>query len=130
MLGRPFEIEGWVRTGDRRGRTIGFPTINLALADYVRPAAGVYAVRVGIEEGDRTVWHDGVANIGLRPTFEGSDVRLEAHLFDFDGDLYGRRVRVCLIEFLRPERKFDGIEELTAQIAEDCEQARIILVRA
>jgi len=130
VLGRPFEIEGRVRTGDRRGRTIGFPTANLALNSYVRPANGVYAVRVGMEENGETVWRPGVANIGHRPTFAGADVILEAHLFDFAGDLYGRRVRVALVDFLRPERKFDGIAELKAQIAEDCEQARIILVRA
>lgn len=130
VLGRPFEIEGWVRSGDQRGRTIGFPTLNLDLGAYVRPANGVYAVRVGIENGAETVWRDGVANLGHRPTFAGTDVTLEAHLFDFDGDLYGRRVRVALVDFLRPERKFDGIGELKAQIAEDCGQARIILVRA
>ena len=130
VLGRPFEIEGRVLTGEKRGRTIGFPTINLALNSYLRPAKGVYAVRVLIEEDGDTTWFDGVANIGLRPTFAGEDVNLEAHLFDVDRNLYGRRVRVALVDFLRPEQKFGGLEELKAQIAEDCHQARIILARA
>jgi riboflavin kinase/FMN adenylyltransferase len=127
LLGRFWEIEGRVERGDARGRTIGFPTANLMLDDYLRPAAGVYAVRVGIDEGGRTLWHDGVANLGQRPTFGGSDLRLEAHLFDFDHDLYGRHLRVALIEHLRPERKFPGIDALKAQIAEDAAQARAVL---
>lgn len=130
VLGRPFEIEGRVLVGERRGRTIGFPTLNLALNSYLRPAKGVYAVRVGLDDGGETEWFNGVANIGLRPTFAGEDVNLEAHLFDFDGDLYGRRVRVALIDFLRPEQKFAGLDELKAQITEDSQQARIILARA
>jgi riboflavin kinase / FMN adenylyltransferase len=97
------------------------------LNDYLRPAPGVYAVRVGVEEAGRTLWHDGVANLGRRPTFGGSDLRLEAHLFDFDRDLYGRHLRVALIEHLRPERKFSGIEALKRQIAEDAAQARALL---
>jgi len=130
VLGRPFEIEGRVVMGDQRGRTIGYPTINLSLGEYLRPANGVYAVRVGFGDVGNTVWHSGVANLGLRPTFAKADVVLEAHLFDFDGDLYGKRVRVALIDFLRPEKKFDGIAELKAQIAEDSENARRILARA
>jgi riboflavin kinase / FMN adenylyltransferase len=127
LLGRFWEIEGRVERGDARGRTIGFPTANLMLDDYLRPAAGVYAVRAGMEEGGRTLWHDGVANLGLRPTFGGSDLRLEAHLFDFDRDLYGRHLRIALIEHLRPERKFPGIDALKAQIAEDAAQGRAVL---
>ncbi|MBC8158943.1 MAG: bifunctional riboflavin kinase/FAD synthetase [Rhodospirillales bacterium] len=130
VLGRPFEIEGRVLVGDRRGRTIGYPTANLSLAEYLRPVNGVYAVRVGLDDDSDTTWHDGVANIGLRPTFAKEDVVLEAHLFDFGGDLYGKRVRVALIDFLRPEQKFDGIADLKAQIAEDSENARRILARA
>jgi riboflavin kinase/FMN adenylyltransferase len=127
LLGRFWEIEGRVERGDARGRTIGFPTANVMLDDHLRPAAGVYAVRVGIEEGGQTLWHDAVANLGQRPTFGGSDLRLEAHLFDFDGDLYGRHLRVALIEHLRRERKFPGIEALKAQIAADAAQARALL---
>ena len=125
LLGRPFEIEARVETGDRRGRTIGFPTANLALGEFLRPASGVYAVRVGIE--GEAGWRDGVANLGTRPTVGGSDLRLEAHLFDFAGDLYGKHLRVALVDYLRPERKFAGLEELKAQIAADASGARAVL---
>ena len=127
LLGRFWDIEGRVERGEARGRTIGFPTANLMLDDYLRPAAGVYAVRVGIEEVGRTQWHDGVANLGQRPTFGGTDLRLEAHLFDVDRDLYGRHLRIALIEHLRPERKFPGIDALKTQIAADAAQARALL---
>ncbi|HUZ75498.1 MAG TPA: bifunctional riboflavin kinase/FAD synthetase [Stellaceae bacterium] len=127
LLGRPWEVGGRVRGGDRRGRTIGFPTANLALGDYLRPASGVYAVRVGIEDGAGTRWYDGAANLGWRPTVGGQDLRLEAHLFDFADDLYGRRLRVAFIEHLRPERRFAGLDALKAQIAEDCARARDVL---
>jgi len=129
ILGRYWEIEGRVEPGDKRGREIGFPTANLALEDYLRPATGVYAVRAGLDEpsgdnGSETVWRDGVANLGRRPTFGGNDLVLEVNLFDFDGDLYGRHLRVALIEHLRPEKRFDGIVALKAQIAEDAALAR------
>jgi riboflavin kinase/FMN adenylyltransferase len=125
LLGRAWEIDGRVEQGDRRGRTIGFPTANIELADYLRPAAGVYAVRTAIgRDGD---WHHGVANLGLRPTFGGSDLRLEVHLFDFAGDLYGRHLRVALVDYLRPEQKFAGLDALKAQIDTDAAQARAIL---
>ena len=127
LLGRPFEIEGRVETGDKRGRTIGFPTANIALADYHRPAGGVYVVRIAIEGEGPPVWRPGVANLGTRPTVGGTDLRLEAHLFDFDGELYGKHLRVALIEHLRPERKFAGLDDLKAQIAADAGQARAIL---
>jgi riboflavin kinase/FMN adenylyltransferase len=127
LLGRAWEIDGRVEQGDRRGRTIGFPTANLSLDDYLRPAAGVYAVRAGVEHEGRTAWHDAVANLGRRPTFGGEDLRLEVHLFDFAGDLYGRHLRVAFVDYLRPERKFDGLDALKAQIAEDAARARQIL---
>jgi riboflavin kinase / FMN adenylyltransferase len=130
LLGRFWEIDGRVAVGDRRGRTIGFPTANLGLDDYLHPAFGVYAVRVsgdgaGDPLGGRTA--DGVANIGLRPTVGGLVPRLEAHLFDTDADLYGRHLRVALVEFIRPEQKFAGLDALKAQIAEDAARARAIL---
>jgi riboflavin kinase/FMN adenylyltransferase len=130
LLGRFWEIDGRVATGDRRGRTIGFPTANLGLDDYLHPAFGVYAVRVSGDGPDdplagRTI--DGVANIGLRPTVGGLVPRLEAHLFDTEVDLYGRHLRVALVDFIRPEQKFAGIEALKAQIAEDAARARTIL---
>jgi riboflavin kinase/FMN adenylyltransferase len=130
QLGRFWEIDGRVMTGDRRGRTIGFPTANLGLGEFLRPMFGVYAVRVsgdGPDDplGGRTV--DGVANIGLRPTVGTPEPRLEAHLFDTEADLYGRHLRVSLVEFIRPEKKFAGLDQLKAQIAEDAAKARAIL---
>ncbi|MBT6095022.1 MAG: bifunctional riboflavin kinase/FAD synthetase [Rhodospirillaceae bacterium] len=127
ILGRPFEIEGRVAHGDKRGRTIGFPTLNLHLGSVVRPQLGVYAVRIGHLDGDAETWMDGVANIGVRPTFGGQDVVLEAHAFDFDGDLYGQRITVALVERIREEKKFDGLDALKAQIAADSDTARGIL---
>ena len=124
LLGRPWEIDGRVEKGDQRGRTIGFPTANVALGDYLRPAPGVYAVRAGIERGSSIEWHDAVANIGTRPTVNGTDLRLEVHLFDFDGDLYGLHLRVALIDWIRAERKFSGLDELKTQIARDAATAR------
>jgi riboflavin kinase/FMN adenylyltransferase len=129
VLGRPFEIEGRVEHGDARGRSIGFPTANLHLGEYMRPATGVYAVRAGVDEGAETRWVDGVANFGNRPTFDGGDVVLEVHLFDYAGDLYGRHLRVRLLHHLRAEQKFDGIDALKAQIAADCERAKSLLAR-
>jgi riboflavin kinase/FMN adenylyltransferase len=134
LLGRPWEIEGRVEHGDQRGRTLGFPTANVSLGAFLCPALGVYAVLAGrdpgVEHGGETRWHAGVANLGRRPTVAGEDVRLEAHLFDFDGDLYGEMLRVRLIDFLRPEKKFDGLEALRAQIGLDCGQAREILAQS
>jgi riboflavin kinase / FMN adenylyltransferase len=133
LLGRFWEIDGRVMTGDRRGRTIGFPTANLGLDDHLHLAFGVYAVRVCGDGADdplagRTI--DGVANIGLRPTVGGLVPRLEAHLFDVDVDLYGRHLRVALVEFIRPEQRFASLDALKAQIAEDAAQARGILAAA
>jgi riboflavin kinase/FMN adenylyltransferase len=127
LLGRAWEIEGRVETGDQRGRILGFPTANIHLADYLRPAIGVYAVRAGVDRGGATQWHDGVANLGRRPTFANPDLLLEAHLFDFDDDLYGRHVRVALHHYIRPERKFAGLDDLRAQITLDSQTARSLL---
>ncbi|HZH27593.1 MAG TPA: bifunctional riboflavin kinase/FAD synthetase [Azospirillaceae bacterium] len=127
ILGRPWEIEGRVEHGDKRGRTIGFPTANVELDDYLRPAFGVYAVRAGVDHGTGTAWHDGVANLGRRPTVGGTVERLEVHLFDYSDDLYGRHLRVQLVDFVRPERAFAGLDELKAQIARDADAARRLL---
>ena len=128
LLGHPWEIENRVEHGDQRGRTIGFPTANIELADYQRPKAGVYAVRAALAKGGvPTQWFAGVANYGSRPTFGKTSELLEVHLFDFNGDLYGQHLRVALIDFLRPEQKFDGLEALKAQIEQDCQSARRIL---
>lgn len=129
LLGRFWEIEGRVEPGDKRGRTLGFPTANLPYHDYLHPAKGVYAVRAGIDEGANTLWRSGVANFGSRPTFDKKDVLLEVHLFDFAGDLYARHLRVALTDHLRPERKFSGLDELKAQIAKDSAEARVLLAR-
>ncbi len=124
LLGRYWEIEGRVEHGDQRGRLLGFPTANVAYREYLHPKKGVYAIRAGIDQGVDTVWHDGVANFGNRPTFDKQDVLLEAHLFDFTGDLYGRHLRVALVDYIRPEQKFDGLETLKAQIARDSATAK------
>ena len=127
ILGRDFEIEGRVARGEARGKSIGFPTANIPLGAYLRPALGVYAVRAAIEQENGEIWLDGVANIGVRPTFGGDGVVLEVFLFDFDDDLYGKRLRVRLVDFLRPEKKFDGADDLKAQIAQDSAKAQKIL---
>lgn len=127
LLGHEWEIEGRVEHGDKRGRTIGFPTANVELGDYLRPRFGVYAVQAGIDQGDDTIWHGGVANIGRRPTVGGLIERMEVHLFDYADDLYGKHLRVRLLDFIRPEMKFENFEALKAQIAADAEQARLWL---
>ena len=127
-LGRPWAIRGEVAHGDKRGRTIGFPTANVALGRHLEPARGVYAVMVRLPDG---ATHRGVANIGRRPTVaEGMQSRLEAHLFDFDGDLYGQEVSVALHAFLRAEQKFADFQTLRAQIVLDADHARGVLDRA
>ena len=127
LLGRPFEIEGRVVGGDRIGRQIGFPTANVLLGEYLHPAHGIYAVRVGVESGRDVTWYDGVANFGTRPTVGGTKPLLEPYIFDFSGDLYGRRIRVALIEYIRPEVRFDSVEAMRVQIEDDCVVARRIL---
>jgi riboflavin kinase/FMN adenylyltransferase len=130
LLGRPFEFEGRVRHGDALGRDLGYPTANLDFGEYLRPAYGIYAVRVGIETPESLVWHDGVASFGIRPTIGKDDEPvLEAFIFDYSGDLYGQHLRVQLIDYIRPEAKFDGLEALVAQIEDDCRVAREILAK-
>jgi riboflavin kinase/FMN adenylyltransferase len=125
ILGRPFAIQGEVIHGDKRGRTIGVPTANIRMDDYMRPAYGVYAVRTRLPDG-RIV--DGVANLGVRPMFELPEPLLEVWLFDFDGDLYGRTVETELVAFLRGEMTFDGLDALKEQIDRDARAARELLV--
>ena len=123
-LGRPWAIRGTVSHGDALGRTIGFPTANIALGRHLEPARGVYAVAVS-GAGQRL---RGVANIGRRPTVaEGAISRVEVHLFDFAGDLYGAELDVALRHFIRAERRFSGLPELQAQIAIDAAEARRLL---
>jgi riboflavin kinase/FMN adenylyltransferase len=124
ILGRPFAIEGVVVTGQKLGRTLGFPTANVELQDYVRPRLGVYATRTRLADGR---WIDGVSNLGRNPTTGLVKARLETWLFDFNEDLYGQMIETQLIGFLRPEARFDGLEALIAQIAADASNARTLL---
>ncbi len=122
LLGRYYAIEGSVVEGFRRGRTIGFPTANVQSINEIVPQTGVYAVRV--------TWRDkrlnGVANVGYNPTFGNEALSVEAHLFNFEADLYGETIRVEFVRKIRDERKFDSVDALIAQITQDAEQARAI----
>jgi riboflavin kinase/FMN adenylyltransferase len=124
LLTRPFAIEGVVVHGDKRGRELGWPTANVELGSYQRPAFGIYAVRVRLDDGSE---HDGVANLGIRPMFDPPRELLETVLFDWEGDLYGRTVEVALRHFIRPEKKFDGLDALQAGMAGDAAEARRLL---
>ncbi len=124
LLTRPFAIQGSVQHGDKLGRTIGYPTANLDIGNYVRPAYGIYAVRGRLADG-RVL--DGAANLGVRPTFDPPKELLEPYFFDFSGDLYGECIEVQLIEYLRPEAKFDTLDALKVQMAEDCARAKALL---
>ena len=124
-LGRAWAVRGVVSHGDKRGRTIGFPTANVALGRHLEPTRGVYAITARLADGSTV---PGVANIGRRPTVdEGLQSRVEAHLFDWAGDLYDQEIAVALQSFLRAERKFASFDELRAQIATDASQARAVL---
>lgn len=124
LLGRPYELTGFVERGDNRGHMIGFPTANLAVAVYcLVPANGVYASRAEWDGQERSA----VVNVGTRPTFAGQDRRVEAHIFDFEGDLYDRELAVRFVSRIRDERAFSGINELRSQIGADAAAARAIL---
>jgi riboflavin kinase/FMN adenylyltransferase len=124
LLSRDYAIEGIVQPGDKRGRELGYPTANVVLGDYQRPRYGIYAVRVTLEDESE---HPGVASLGVRPTFSPPEELLEAHLLDYDGDLYGRSIEVALHAFIRDERKFESVEALVAQMKDDEAQARRLL---
>ena len=124
LLTRPFTIEGVVQHGDKIGRTIGYPTANLDLGTYLRPAYGIYAVRGRLADG-RVL--DGAANLGIRPSFDPPRELLEPFFFNFAGDLYGQTIEVELIDYLRPEAKFDSLAALTSQMDADCARARAVL---
>jgi riboflavin kinase / FMN adenylyltransferase len=126
LLGRAFVIDGKVEYGNQLGRTLGYPTANIHLSQRVSPVHGIFAVRVGLGEGECS-W-PGVASLGVRPTVnQVSEPLLEVHLFDFDGDLYGQRMAVEFVAKLRDEQKFDGLEPLKAQMAIDSRMARELL---
>jgi riboflavin kinase / FMN adenylyltransferase len=124
ILGRPFAIAGEVVHGDKRGRTIGVPTANIRMGDYMRPAYGVYATRTRLPDGREI---DGVANLGVRPMYEVETPLLEVWLFDVNEDLYGQTVETDLIALLRGELKFDDLDALKVQIDADAEAARAAL---
>ncbi|MBP6580248.1 MAG: bifunctional riboflavin kinase/FAD synthetase [Sphingorhabdus sp.] len=126
LLTRPFAVEAPVQHGDKNGRLLGFPTANMDLGKYLRPRYGVYAVRGRLPDGRLL---DGAANVGIRPQFEPPKELLEPHFFDFAEDLYGQTIEVEFHAFLRPEGKYESLEALTAQIAQDCADAKVALQR-
>ena len=129
MLGRPYEVRGVVEAGDQRGRQIGFPTANFPVPKVMAwPADAVYAGWCTRANGER---HPCAINIGRRPTFyeHAEQSLLEAHLIDFEGDLYGEEVAVSFVDFLRSERKFNGLEQLSEQLKVDIDDARAVLRR-
>jgi len=126
LLTRPFAVEAPVQHGDKNGRLLGFPTANMDLGKYLRPRYGVYAVRGRLPDGRLL---DGAANVGIRPQFEPPKELLEPHFFDFAEDLYGQTIEVEFHTFLRPEGKYESLEALTAQIAQDCADAKVALQR-
>jgi riboflavin kinase/FMN adenylyltransferase len=125
LLGCDHLIRGTVVSGDQRGRTIGFPTANLETDSELLPARGVYAVRARTDGG---LWHNAVANLGVRPTFDGRGFLVEVHLLDFSGDLYGSEMEVSFVQRLRGEQQFKNSEELAKQIHHDVKAARESLV--
>lgn len=125
LMTRPFAIEGVVEHGAKLGRQLGYPTANVAMGGYLRPAYGIYAVTGRLADG-RVL--KGAANLGIRPTIEGAPVELlEPYFFDFSDDLYGQTIEVALIEYLRGEEKFESLDALKVQMAADCDRARAIL---
>jgi riboflavin kinase / FMN adenylyltransferase len=128
LLAHPFLVEGRVVRGDRRGRELGYPTANLTpCRRSLWPADGIYAVRAAWGGAESAAWRDAVASLGLRPTFDGRDRRLEVHLLDAEVDLYGRRLCCAFVERLRGEERFTTVEDLKAQMAKDCAAARAAL---
>lgn len=131
LLGHWWTVEGRVEHGAARGQSFGYPTANMRLDGYLKPTFGIYAARATVVENDKTLSsHCGVASLGIRPMFATEAPLLEAYLFDFSGDLYGKHLAVELVAFLRPEMKFETVEELKAQMAKDCGAAAAALDRA
>lgn len=123
-------VTGVVEHGDARGRTIGFPTANMRVRENPLPLFGIYAVRIHVLDGSTVVSrHDGVTSFGIRPMWRTNEPLMETHFFDFDGDLYGKSIAVELVEYIRPEAKFTGLEALVSQIQLDADRAREILAR-
>ncbi len=127
MLGHWHRIEGMVVHGEKRGRQLGYPTANMNLDGLHLPKLGVYAVLVDVLDGPHAGHYHGVASLGVRPMFNGDVPNLETFVFDFKGDLYGSDLSVALVDYLRPELKFDGLEALITQMDADSDSARAIL---
>ena len=127
MLGHWHRIEGPVIRGEQRGRALGYPTANMSIAGLHPPRFGIYAVKVDVLDGPHAGSYNGAASIGVRPMFGVNTPNCESYIFDFKGDLYGVNLSVALIDFLRPELKFDGLPALITQMAADCARARGIL---
>jgi riboflavin kinase/FMN adenylyltransferase len=125
LMTRPFAIRGMVQHGDKRGRTIGYPTANIDMGAYLRPRYGIYAVTARVLATGQQL--KGAANLGIRPSFDPPKELLEPFFFDFAGDLYGQEIEVQLRHFLRPEAKFDSLDALVAQMDQDCARARELL---
>ena len=127
LLTRPFAVEGIVQHGDKNGRLLGYPTANIDMGHYLRPRYGIYAVKGRLPDG-RVL--DGAANLGIRPTFDPPKELLEPHFFDFSEDIYGQTIEVEFHAFIRGEAKFDSLDALMAQMAQDCDEAREMLGRS
>ncbi len=127
MLGHWHRIDGEVIHGEKRGRELGYPTANMSVKGLHLPKLGVYAVKIDVLTGSQAGSYFGAASLGVRPMFGENKPNLETFIFDFTGDLYGHHVSVGLVEYLRPEMKFDGLPGLMAQMAKDCDQSREIL---
>ena len=127
MLGHWHRIEGEVIHGEKRGRELGYPTANMSVAGLHLPKFGVYAVKVDVLTGEHKGSYMGAGSLGVRPMFGQNTPNLESYIFDFNGDLYGQHLSVGLIDYLRPEMKFDGLPALMDQMARDCVNAREIL---
>ena len=125
LLGHNYQLSGRIRHGDKLGRTIGFPTLNMKMTNQIALKFGVYAVKV---HGLRDSPIHGVSNFGKRPTVNGNETRLETHLFDFDDSVYGKHITVEFVKFIRAEQKFDNFDALKKQIVEDASLARSILI--
>ncbi len=127
ILGWEWEIRGAVVHGDKRGRQLGYPTANVRMGDYVHPAYGVYATWVQVEGEEE--WRPSATNIGIRPMFEAPEALVETFIFDFNREIYDRTLRIRPVKRLRGEAKFNSVDDLVAQIKEDCAQAREILIK-
>jgi riboflavin kinase/FMN adenylyltransferase len=124
IMGAAFELRGTVIHGDKRGRELGYPTANIRMGEYIHPAYGVYACSVKLEGEDH--WRCAATNIGIRPMFESPEALIEAFILDYEGDLYGQEVRLRPLRKIRDEKKFESLDQLIAQIDQDCEKVREI----